>query len=188
MEVETTKLAGVLLVTPKLFSDERGWFFESYNSARYADVGITGPFVQDNVSSSSFGVLRGLHYQAPPAAQGKLVQVLRGRALDVAVDIRKGSPTYGEYISVEISEDNKKQVWIPRGFAHGFLSLEEGTILSYKCDAPYSPEYDRGIAYNDPDIGIDWGVLGEPILSEKDAQHPRLSEIDTGFAVGGEAG
>src|SRR5690606_21623011 len=143
-------------------------------------AGIPDEFVQDNLSLSQKGVLRGLHYQAPPFGQGKLVSVLRGRVLDVAVDIRFGSPTFGKHVAVELSADNKRQLWIPEGFAHGFLSLENDTLFSYKCTNVYSKEHDRGVRWNDPALGIAWGIE-EPLLSEKDTAQPLLSEIAADF-------
>lgn len=176
MRIEKTEILGLLILEPQVFSDERGFFMETYSRDRYREAGIEAEFVQDNLSCSKQGVVRGLHYQAPPFAQGKLVSVLRGRVLDVAVDIRAGSPTYGNYVAVELSADNHKQFWIPAGFAHGFVSLEDETLFAYKCTALYSKEHDRGIRWNDPAVGIDWGV-DTPIVSEKDQAHPLLSEI-----------
>lgn len=180
MNVTRTAIEGLLVIEPDIYRDERGYFFESFNSSRYREAGIPDAFVQDNVSVSKKGVLRGLHYQAPPFDQGKLVSVLRGRVMDVAVDIRTGSPTYGRHVMVELSALNHRQFWIPAGFAHGFVALEDDTIFTYKCTNVYSKEHDRGIRYNDPAIGIDWGVT-EPIVSEKDQQHPLLSEISSEF-------
>lgn len=172
----TTEIPGLLILEPDAFSDERGFFMETYSRDRYREAGIAEDFFQDNLSSSKRGVIRGLHYQAPPFAQGKLVSVLRGRVLDVAVDIRAGSPTYGKYVAVELSGENHKQFWIPAGFAHGFVALEDDTLFAYKCTAPYSKEHDRGIRWNDPAIGIEWGVT-DRIVSDKDRAHPLLSEI-----------
>ncbi len=172
----TTEIPGLLILEPDAFSDERGFFMETYSRDRYREAGIAEDFFQDNLSSSKRGVIRGLHYQAPPFAQGKLVSVLRGRVLDVAVDIRAGSPTYGKYVAVELSGENHKQFWIPAGFAHGFAALEDDTLFAYKCTAPYSKEHDRGIRWNDPAIGIEWGVT-DRIVSDKDRAHPLLSEI-----------
>lgn len=172
----TTEIPGLLILEPDAFSDERGFFMETYSRDRYREAGIAEEFFQDNLSSSKRGVIRGLHYQAPPFAQGKLVSVLRGRVLDVAVDIRAGSPTYGKYVAVELSGENHKQFWIPAGFAHGFVALEDDTLFAYKCTAPYSKEHDRGIRWNDPAIGIEWGVT-DRIVSDKDRAHPLLSEI-----------
>ncbi len=176
MNVTQTAIEGLIVIDPDVYRDERGFFSESFNRDRYREAGITDVFVQDNLSVSKKDVVRGLHYQAPPLAQGKLVSVLRGRVLDVAVDIRSGSPTYGKFVMVELSAENHKQFWIPAGFAHGFVSLEDDTLFVYKCTAPYSKEHDRGIRWNDPVIGIDWSVES-PIVSEKDRVHPLLSEI-----------
>lgn len=184
MHGEKVKIPGLLILEPAVFSDERGFFIETYSRDRYREAGIEAAFVQDNLSVSRRGVVRGLHYQAPPFAQGKLVSVLRGRVLDVAVDIRAGSPTYGQHVAVELSADNHRQFWIPAGFAHGFVSLEEDTLFAYKCTAPYSKEHDRGIRWNDPVVGIDWGI-GDPIVSEKDRAHPLLSEIAQEFTFNG---
>lgn len=180
MNVQETGIAGLLVIEPQVFSDERGFFLETYSRDRYREVGISEEFVQDNLSSSRSGVLRGLHYQAPPFAQGKLVSVLRGRVLDVALDIRQGSPTYGQHAAVELSAANHRQFWIPAGFAHGFVALEDDTVFAYKCTAPYSKDHDRGIRWNDPAVGIKWGV-NDPIVSAKDQTHPLLSEIAQEF-------
>lgn len=180
MNVTKTDIEGLLLIEPNIFRDERGYFLESYNDGRYHETGIPELFVQDNVSVSKKGVIRGLHYQAPPFDQGKLVSVLRGRVIDVAVDIRTGSPTYGKHVAVELSADNHKQFWIPAGFAHGFVALEDDTVFAYKCTNVYSKDHDRGIRYNDPALGIDWNVT-DPIVSEKDKLHPLLSEISSEF-------
>jgi len=178
MNVSKTEIEGLLIIEPKVFTDDRGFFMEVYNRDRYVEAGIDERFVQDNVSVSKKGTLRGLHYQAPPFAQGKLVQVLQGSVLDVAVDIRSGSPTSGKYVAVELSAENKKQFWIPAGFAHGFVALEDETIFSYKCTNPYSPEHDRGIVWSDSEIGIQWPFsVSELLISEKDAAQPRLNDI-----------
>ena len=182
MNITKTKIERLLIIEPDVFADERGFFLESYNAARYAEAGIQEIFVQDNLSQSKQSVLRGLHYQAPPFAQGKLVQVVRGRVLDVAVDIRFGSPTFGQYVAVELSADNKKQFWIPAGFAHGFVVLEDDTWFTYKCTNVYSKEHDRGVRWNDPVIGIEWGIA-TPIVSEKDAAQPLLADITHEFVV-----
>jgi dTDP-4-dehydrorhamnose 3,5-epimerase len=176
MNTLTTDIPELVVIEPDTFSDERGFFMETYSRDRYARAGITEEFFQDNLSVSKKGVIRGLHYQAPPFAQGKLVSVLRGRVLDVAVDIRGGSPTYGKHVVVELSADNHRQFWIPAGFAHGFAALEDNTVFAYKCTAPYSKEHDRGIRFDDPMIGIKWQV-DNPVVSEKDRQHPFLSDI-----------
>lgn len=185
MNIEKTNLEGVLIVTPDVYDDERGMFMETFSEERYREMlGLTPQehFIQDNLSVSKKGVLRGLHYQAPPMAQGKLVSVLRGRVLDVAVDIRTGSPTYGEHVAVELSGENHQQLWMPRGFAHGFIALEDDTIFTYKCTNAYSREHERGIVWNDPALGIDWGVA-TPIVSEKDKQHPLFADIPKEFVL-----
>lgn len=180
MNIIKTDIEGVLIIEPRAFSDERGLFVETYNETRYAEAGIPDTFVQDNLSVSKKGVLRGLHYQAPPFAQGKLVQVLSGKVFDVAVDIREGSPTFGRYVSVELSSENRRQFFIPAGFAHGFLSLADDTIFQYKCTAPYSKEHDRGIRYDDPALAIAWPG-GSFIVSEKDENQPLLAEAEKVF-------
>jgi len=178
MKVTQTSLAGVVIVEPKIFPDARGFFVETYNKERYADAGIAIDFVQDNLSFSSKGVLRGLHYQKP-YAQGKLVYVLQGEVWDVAVDIRHGSPTFGEWTAVTLSSENKKQFYIPPGFAHGFCVLSEKALFTYKCTELYHPECDAGVRWDDPDIGIKWPVA-EPILSEKDKNQPLLKDVSIG--------
>lgn len=180
MDIITVDIPGLLVLEPQAFSDERGFFMETYSRDRYQAAGISGDFFQDNLSCSKKGVIRGLHYQAPPFAQGKLVSVIRGCVLDVAVDIRAGSPTYGRHVAVKLSAENRKQFWIPAGFAHGFVALEDDTIFAYKCTAPYSKGHDRGIRFNDPMIGIEWGVE-DPIVSEKDRQHPLLEDAAQEF-------
>lgn len=182
MNVIETEIPDLLIIEPQVFEDERGFFVETYNKTRYQEAGIPGDFIQDNLSESKKGVLRGLHYQAPPFAQGKLVSVIKGAALDVAVDIREGSPTFGKYKAVELTAENKKQLWIPEGFAHGFVALEDDTLFSYKCTNVYSPEHDRGVRYDDPTIGIKWpDAGGELIISEKDQNHPTLADIPKEF-------
>jgi dTDP-4-dehydrorhamnose 3,5-epimerase len=179
MQIITTAIPEVKIIIPGVFGDARGYFFESWNQDKYAEAGINCNWVQDNESKSVFGVLRGLHYQAAPYAQAKLVRVIRGAVLDVAVDIRKGSPTFGKYTAVELSEENKYQLFIPRGFAHGFAVLSEEAVFAYKCDNTYMPSHERGIAFNDPAIGIDWKVgLDKYILSEKDHKNPRLADAE----------
>ena len=181
MNIIKTKIEGVLIIEPKVFGDERGFFVETYNFEKYKEVGIVLPFVQDNLSSSSKGVLRGLHFQKKPFAQGKLVQVIKGKVLDVAVDIRKNSPTCGQYVAVELSGENKKQLWIAPGLAHGFLSLEDDTIFSYKCTNFYNPSSERGIMWDDENLNIDWQLsenrIEIPIISEKDKQNILFSEL-----------
>jgi dTDP-4-dehydrorhamnose 3,5-epimerase len=167
MEIIKTEIEGLLIIKPKVFEDERGYFYESYNEQAYQQNGIAMNFVQDNQSKSKRGVLRGLHFQNPPFAQGKLIRVLSGCVFDVAVDIRKDSETYGQWHSVILSEDNKLQYWIPPGFAHGFLTLENDTILSYKCTELYNKGAEESIRWNDPDLKISWSYY-DPILSDKD--------------------
>jgi dTDP-4-dehydrorhamnose 3,5-epimerase len=174
MKVIPTELPGVLIVEPKVFGDDRGFFMETFHEKRYADAGISGPFVQDNYSRSAKGILRGLHFQEPHA-QGKLVQVLAGAVYDVAVDVRRGSPTFGRWVGVELSTDNRRQLWIPPGFAHGFCVLSESADFHYKCTTLYSPDTERGVLWNDPDLGIPWPV-SSPLLSGKDAKAPRLKD------------
>ncbi len=180
MKIIDTQLNGLLLLQPAVFGDERGYFYESFHISRYAELGITLPFVQDNISKSVKNTLRGLHYQAGNAAQGKLVQVLTGKVLDVAVDIRFGSPSFGKYFAAVISEENHYQLWIPAGFAHGFSVLSEEAIFSYKCTALYSKNDERTILYNDADLNIDWKV-SSPVLSPKDLLGKKLSEIEKDF-------
>lgn len=175
MNVIATDLPEVLIIEPKLFGDQRGFFVETYQQARYSDFGISRPFVQDNTSRSSYGVLRGLHLQNP-RPQGKLVSALRGRVLDVAVDVRVGSPNFGRHVAVELSEENRRQMWVPRGFAHGFVVLSETADFFYKCDDLYSPKDEIAVRWNDPAIGINWTVEN-PSLSAKDAVAPLLTEI-----------
>ena len=175
MNIRETKLPGVLVLEPDVFSDERGCFLETWNSKRYLDAGIKDSFVQDNVSFSKRGVLRGLHFQYPQS-QAKLVQVLSGEVVDIAVDIRRDSPTFGQWISEVISEANHRQIYIPSGFAHGYCVISDTAIFLYKCTDFYNPASEGGIIWNDPDIGIDWPVE-EPVLSAKDASFPRLRDI-----------
>jgi dTDP-4-dehydrorhamnose 3,5-epimerase len=171
-------IEGLVIIEPRAFPDERGFFMESYKQSDFEKAGILGPFVQDNHSRSKRGVLRGLHFQRPPYAQGKLVRVSRGRAWDVAVDLRKGSPTFGKYFALELSESNRLMFWIPAGFAHGFLALEDDTELQYKCTAEYNAASDGGLRWNDPDIAIAWPDIGiPPLVSAKDAALPLLREV-----------
>ncbi|MCD6319804.1 MAG: dTDP-4-dehydrorhamnose 3,5-epimerase [Candidatus Desulfofervidaceae bacterium] len=178
------ELPGVILIEPKVFSDERGFFMEVYKSKDFATFGITDQFVQDNHSCSAKGVLRGLHYQKHPMAQTKLVRCIKGAIFDVAVDIRKGSPTYGKWVGVTLSADNKKMLYIPVGFAHGFFTLEDETEVIYKVSNFYSPENECGIIWNDPQIGIRWPSLN-PILSERDKKWPLLANADNNFIFEG---
>lgn len=180
MGVKKTEIEGLYIIEPKIFGDDRGYFYESYNKQRFEEeTGIITNFVQDNQSKSSYGVLRGLHFQKPPHAQSKLVRVVKGSVLDVAVDIRKGSPTFGKHVAVELTEDNHLQFFIPRGFAHGFVVLSDEAIFQYKCDNLYAPESEGSIIWNDPDINIDWRVDADKIvLSDKDKHHPCLKDLD----------
>ncbi len=188
MQIEETRLPGVLILTPQRFGDARGFFCESWNRARMAVAGLDYDFVQDNHSiSEAPGTLRGLHYQAPPHAQAKLVRCGRGRLYDVAVDIRAGSPAYGRWVGVELSFDNGRQLLIPPGFLHGFITREPMTEIVYKCTDFYAPEADGAVRWNDPDIGIDWGLTGDPVLSEKDAKAPFLAELGSVFSYEGDA-
>jgi dTDP-4-dehydrorhamnose 3,5-epimerase len=175
MHVIATEVPDVLIIDPKLFGDQRGFFLETYQSTRYVEHGISRPFVQDNLSRSAHGVLRGLHLQTPKA-QGKLVSVMRGGVLDVAVDVRVGSPHFGRHVAVELSEDNRRQLWVPRGFAHGFVVLSETADFFYKCDEFYHPKDEIVVRWDDPAIGIKWGVEN-PSLAARDAAAPLLSEV-----------
>lgn len=177
MEVIKTAIEGVVILEPRVFGDDRGYFFESFSEREFAEKVGAVTFVQDNESKSCYGVLRGLHYQLPPHTQSKLVRVVSGRVLDVAVDIRKGSPTFGKHVAVELSGENKRQLFIPQGFAHGFAVLSEEAVFQYKCDRFYAPQSEASIAWNDPALGIDWQLpLAEVILSEKDKHHPALAD------------
>lgn len=179
MNVIKTGIEGIFVIEPQVFGDERGYFFESFNAEHFrAQTGVEVTFVQDNESRSKRGVLRGLHFQREPYAQAKLVRVVQGRVLDVAVDIRKKSPTFGRYVAVELSGENKRQLFIPKGFAHGYVVLEDDTIFQYKCDEFYHPESEDGIAWNDPQIAVEWDFPeNEIILSEKDSNRPTLKEL-----------
>ena len=177
MKVIPTAIEGVVILEPEVFGDARGYFFESYSQRKFDEQVRLVRFVQDNESHSRYGVLRGLHFQKGRCAQSKLVRVIRGCVLDVAVDIRRGSPTFGRHVSVELSGDNKRQFFIPRGFAHGFAVLSDEATFQYKCDNCYAPQSEGAIAWNDPQIGIDWRIdPANVILSEKDSRHPRLDE------------
>lgn len=182
MEIINTDIEGVLIIKPRIFTDARGYLFESYSKKVFDEAVRTVGFVQDNESSSSYGVIRGLHFQRPPFCQSKLVRCVRGKVLDVAVDIRKGSPTYGQHVAVELSEDNKLQIFIPRGFAHGFAVLSETAVFQYKCDNYYAPQAEGGISILDSSLGIDWRIDPEKaILSEKDTRHPIFADFDSPF-------
>ncbi|MCQ2263984.1 MAG: dTDP-4-dehydrorhamnose 3,5-epimerase [Bacteroidales bacterium] len=180
MEVLQLPIEGVLLVKPQIFGDARGWFYETYNEERYFAAGITEKFVQDNQSFSQKNVVRGLHFQKPPFTQAKLVSVIQGAVLDVAVDLRSGSPTYGQYVSALLTGENHHQLFVPKGFAHGFSVLEDNTIFAYKCSNFYHKESEGNIVYNDPDVNVEWGVEN-PILSDKDKIGPTLREFVTPF-------
>ena len=177
MKVIATAIKDVVIIEPQVFGDDRGYFFESYSQQQFDQAVRPVRFVQDNESHSRYGVLRGLHFQKGRYSQSKLVRVVRGRVLDVAVDIRRGSPTFGRHVAVELTEDNKRQFFIPRGFAHGFSVLSDEAVFQYKCDNLYAPESEGAIAWNDPSLGIDWRLApGDVVLSPKDSGHPRLAE------------
>lgn len=177
MNIIRTEIPEVVIIEPKVFGDNRGYFFESFSERDFAEQVREVKFVQDNESKSCYGVLRGLHFQKPPHAQSKLVRVVKGCVLDVAVDIRKGSPTFGKYVAVELSEDNHRQFFVPRGFAHGFAVLSEEAVFQYKCDNYYAPQSEGAVAWDDPDLAIDWKVPSDKvILSEKDRNHPMLKD------------
>ena len=179
MNIIKTALEGVLIIEPTVFGDERGYFYESFSAKRFQEqTGIEVNFIQDNESKSKYGVVRGLHFQLGEYAQAKLVHVAKGRILDIAVDIREKSPTFGQYIAIELSDINHRQLFIPRGFAHGFSVLSEDAVFQYKCDNYYNPQFERGVLWNDPDIGIDWQLpTSDIILSEKDKKHPLLKDL-----------
>lgn len=182
MNVLTTPIEGLLIIEPQVFGDARGYFCETYNEARYKAAGILADFVQDNQSMSQYGVVRGLHFQKPPFTQAKLVNCVQGCVLDVAVDLRKNSPTYGRHFSVLLSAENHRQFFIPKGFAHGFSVLSETALFSYKCDELYHPEAEGGILLSDPELAIDWQVPAEKmILSDKDTRHPVLRDLNQDF-------
>ena len=184
MEAIKTNIDGVFIIEPRVFNDARGYFFESYSERDFNAQVREIHFVQDNESKSSYGVMRGLHFQRPPFTQSKLVRCVRGAVLDVAVDIRKGSPTYGQHVAVELTEDNHRQFFIPRGFAHGFAVLSEEAVFQYKCDNFYHPEADGGISILDTTLGIDWRIpTDKAILSEKDTKHPLLADFDSPFDI-----
>lgn len=180
MKIIKTEIDGVLIIEPDVFTDARGFFFESYNEKNYRDAGLNFNFVQDNISKSAFGTIRGLHYQVGEYAQGKLCQVIKGKVFDVAVDIRFGSPTFGRYVGAELTEENHKQIWMPPGFAHGFSVLSEEAIFMYKCTALYSKKDERSILFSDADINIDWRIE-KPIVSEKDMLSKKFKDIEKDF-------
>ncbi len=184
MEVIKTNIKGVVIIEPKVFTDARGYFFESYSKKEFDEKVRPIDFVQDNESCSSYGVMRGLHFQRPPFTQSKLVRCVRGSVLDVAVDIRKGSPTFGKHVAVELTEDNHLQFFVPRGFAHGFAVLSETAVFQYKCDNFYAPQADGGISIQDASLGIDWKIdSSKAILSEKDLKHALLKDFDSPFDI-----
>jgi dTDP-4-dehydrorhamnose 3,5-epimerase len=180
MQITETNLPGLLVIDPTVFGDDRGYFLESYNLETFKAAGLETDFVQDNESKSSKGVLRGLHFQEPPFAQGKLVRVARGAVMDISVDIRKDSSTYGKWVAYELSERNKRMLWIPPGFAHGFVTLEDDTIFIYKCTNLYNRESENSIRWNDPDLNIDWGVEN-PVISDKDLRAPFFKALQSPF-------
>lgn len=182
MEVIKTNIEGVVIIEPRIFRDARGYFFESFSQREFDAKVRPIRFVQDNESMSSYGVMRGLHFQRPPYTQSKLVRCVRGRVLDVAVDIRKGSPTYGQHVAVELSEENHRQFFVPRGFAHGFAVLSQTAVFQYKCDNFYAPQADGGISIKDDSLGIDWRIpVSEALLSDKDTKHPLLRDFNSPF-------
>ncbi len=184
MDVIKTNIEGVVIIEPRIFKDARGYFFESFSQREFEEKVKPVTFVQDNESMSSYGVMRGLHFQRPPFTQSKLVRVIKGAVLDVAVDIRKNSPTYGKHVAVELTEDNHRQFFVPRGFAHGFAVLSDEAIFQYKCDNFYAPQADGGISILDGDLGIDWHIpMDKAILSEKDTKHPLLKDFDSPFDI-----
>lgn len=180
MEIVKTPIDGLLVIKPDVFADNRGYFFETYNEEKFRQLGLRTDFVQDNESCSSKGVVRGLHFQAPPFAQAKLIRVVRGSVLDFALDIRRGSPTYGKYFSVKLDDKEKNMFFIPEGFAHGFLTLEDDTVFSYKCTALYNKQSERGLLWNDKRLNIDW-TIAEPILSDKDKLWGKFDEFTSPF-------
>lgn len=184
MNIIKTEIDGLVIIEPRIFRDQRGYFFEAFSEREFADKVAPVKFVQDNESRSSYGVVRGLHFQRPPFDQAKLVRVVKGRVLDVAVDLRKGSPTYGRYESVELSEDNHRQLFIPRGFAHGFSVLSDEVIFQYKCDNYYAPQSEGAVIWDDPDLAIDWKIPAQDVLlSDKDRRHPRLADLGDVFVL-----
>ena len=184
MNVIKTDIEGVVIIEPKIFEDSRGYFFESFSQREFDEKVAPIVFLQDNESKSSYGVMRGLHFQKPPYTQSKLVRCVKGAVLDVAVDIRKDSPTYGKHVAVELTEDNHRQLFIPKGFAHGFAVLSDVAVFQYKCDDFYHPEADGGISILDESLGIDWRIpMDKAILSDKDTKHPLLKDFDTQFKI-----
>ena len=182
MEIIKTDIEGVVIIEPKVFGDERGYFFESFSQRDFNKLGINNIFVQDNESKSCYGVLRGLHFQTPPYAQAKLVRCVKGKVLDVAVDIRKGSPTYGKHIATELTEQNHRMLFIPQGFAHGFSVLSETAVFQYKCDNYYAPQSEGALMWNDKDLNINWLIPEDKVvLSEKDKHHPLFKDFKSPF-------
>ncbi|OYT16147.1 MAG: dTDP-4-dehydrorhamnose 3,5-epimerase [Bacteroidetes bacterium 4572_77] len=181
MEIIKTKIADLVIIKPSVFQDDRGYFFESYNKGKFIERGIDHNFVQDNESKSMKGVLRGLHFQKPPFTQGKLVRVMKGAVLDVAVDLRKNSPTYGKWASIELTEDNKFMYWVPPGFAHGFITLEDNTVFFYKCTNVYNKDSEGSLLWNDPSLNVDWGKDIKPILSDKDKVAPLFKDFESPY-------
>jgi dTDP-4-dehydrorhamnose 3,5-epimerase len=183
MDIIKTAIEGVFIIEPKVFGDDRGYFLESFNAREFAEkTGLNTIFVQDNESKSRYGVLRGLHYQLPPFAQSKLVRVVKGRVVDVAVDIRKGSPTYGKHVTCELTEENHRQFFVPKGMAHGFVVLSDEAVFQYKCDNFYHPEAEGGIAWDDSDLAVKWPISTEAVsLSERDKHHPAFKDFDSPF-------
>lgn len=182
MNVIRTDIEGLAVIEPRIFNDSRGYFFESFSERDFCEQVAQVKFVQDNESKSSYGVIRGLHFQKPPYAQAKLVRVVKGKVLDVAVDLRAGSPTYGKHFAVELSDENHRQFFIPRGFAHGFSVLSDEVVFQYKCDNYYAPQSEGSVIWNDPDLAIDWGVpRDKAVLSEKDSVNPRLRDLEKIF-------
>lgn len=187
MEIQKTSIEGVVIIEPKVFRDTRGYFFESFSQREFEDKVCKIHFVQDNESMSTYGVMRGLHFQYPPFTQSKLVRCVNGKVLDIALDIRKGSPTFGQHVAVELSEENHRQLFVPRGFAHGFSVLSGTAVFQYKCDNFYAPDAEGGISIIDNSIGIDWKISGEDaILSEKDRKYVCLEQFDSPFLFGGD--
>ncbi|MFA6402830.1 MAG: dTDP-4-dehydrorhamnose 3,5-epimerase [Salinivirgaceae bacterium] len=187
MKIIETKIQGLLIIEPKVFSDDRGYFYETFQSKRYKDAGIDADFIQDNEAFSGYGVVRGLHYQLAPYTQAKLVRVIQGIVLDIAVDIRKGSPTFGQWVGIELSETNKRQFYVPRGFAHGYSVISKTAIFSYKCDNQYNPQSERGININDTSLNLDWKLpVNEMIISSKDTLLPNLEQAEMNFTYGKE--
>ncbi|OJV86533.1 MAG: dTDP-4-dehydrorhamnose 3,5-epimerase [Bacteroidia bacterium 44-10] len=182
MNIIKTKIEGIVIMEPKIYGDSRGYFFESFSEEWFQQNVCNTHFIQDNESKSRYGVLRGLHFQKPPHTQSKLIRVIKGVVLDVAVDIRKGSPTFGQYVSILLTEENKIQCFIPRGFAHGFVALSEEAVFQYKCDNYYAPQSEGAIAFNDPDLAINWQIdHSDILLSEKDKKHPFLKDAEIIF-------